>query len=256
MDRSRSYARAMPVIAHVSDIHIDNGARSIERTRAVFDYLNALPGDLDAVIVTGDIADHGLDAEYQTVRELTASRHPVLVCPGNHDDREAFRRSLLGVEGSPEPINQVLRTPNLVIALVDSSIPRKDEGFIEDSALEWLEAELARTPDTVPVLVGFHHPPILLHTPYVDAIRQFGPERLAEVVARFPNVVALLCGHAHTAAATTFDGLPLLVAPGVISTMRLPVEGEGPLLMNQPPAFAFHIVDDERRITTHYRHLD
>ena len=246
----------MALIAHVSDIHVDNSPRSVDRTRAVFAYLDALPGDLDAVIVTGDIADHGLDAEYETVRELTRSRHPVLVCPGNHDDREAFRRSLLGVEASPEPVNAVLRTPEVVVALVDSSIPRKDDGFVEDTTLAWLEAELARTPESVPVLIGFHHPPVPLHTPYVDAIRQFGAERLAEVVGRFPNVAALLCGHAHTAAATTFAGLPLLVAPGVASTMRLPVEGEGPLFTNQPPAFAFHVVDDERRVTTHYRHIE
>ena len=101
----------MPVFAQVSDIHIDSGARSVERTRLVMEYLDALPGDLDAVLVTGDIADHGLDAEYESVRELTKSRHPVLICPGNHDDREAFRRSLLGVEASLEPVNAVLRTP-------------------------------------------------------------------------------------------------------------------------------------------------
>ena len=91
----------MPVvIAHVSDIHIDAGPRAAERTRLVFDHLDALPADLDLVVLTGDIADHGLDSEYETVREATATRHPLLVCPGNHDDREAFRRTLLGVPAS------------------------------------------------------------------------------------------------------------------------------------------------------------
>ena len=54
------------VIAHVSDVHIDlvgqdtpEGGRSVRRTRAVLDYLDDLPYDLDAVVVTGDIADHG-----------------------------------------------------------------------------------------------------------------------------------------------------------------------------------------------------
>ncbi|MFC7640762.1 metallophosphoesterase [Streptosporangium lutulentum] len=50
----------MIVIAHLSDIHIDGGQRSIGRTQAVMDHLEDLPYDLDAVLVTGDIADHAL----------------------------------------------------------------------------------------------------------------------------------------------------------------------------------------------------
>jgi hypothetical protein len=65
--------------------------------------------------------------------------------------------------------------------------------------------------------------------------------------------VAVLCGHAHTAAATTFAGRPLLVAPGVVSTIRLPGQ-DGPVADHEaPPGVAFHTLDDERRLTTHYR---
>jgi Icc protein len=255
----------MIVIAHVSDIHIDDEARSADRTRAVMDYLDDLPHDLDAVIVTGDIADHGLDTEYATARQALASRHPVLVCPGNHDDRSAFRRSLLGVAGAAgkagaaTPVNQTRRTDGYLIALCDSSIPGKDEGHLDDQTLAWLDHELAQTPETTPVLIGFHHPPATLNTPYVDAIRQFGEERLARLVDRYPNIVAFLCGHAHTAAATTFAGRPLLVAPGVVSTLRLPWERradpEDHVALDQPPSLAFHVLDDEGRLTTHYRNV-
>jgi 3',5'-cyclic AMP phosphodiesterase CpdA len=241
------------VIAHVSDIHIDAEPRSAERARRVFDYLDGLPADLDLVVLTGDIADHGEPAEYETVRAATATRHPLLVCPGNHDDREAFRGTLLGVVPSTEPIDQIHRTDRFVFALCDSSIPRQDDGFLADTTLEWLAAELDATPDDVPVLIGFHHPPVELHMPFVDGIRQFGEERLAKTVAGRPNVVALLAGHAHTAAATRFAGLPLLVAPGVVSTVPLPWEGRQSVYLDQPPALAFHVIDDQHRITTHYR---
>lgn len=248
----------MVLIAHVSDLHVDNTERSVERTRAVFSYLEALPADLDLVLVTGDIADHGLDAEYQTVRELIRSRHPVAICPGNHDDRTALRRSLLGVEATTGPVNQVVRPAGFVVALCDSSIPGKDEGFIDDETLSWLEEVLADTPDDVPVLVGFHHPPVPLHAA-VDPIRQFGEDRLAAVISRHRNVAGLVCGHAHTAASTRFAGLPLLVAPGVVSTLRLPWEAPGPstgiVFLDQPPALAFHVLDDEWRITTHFRNV-
>lgn len=98
MDRSAPYAHLMPVvIAHVSDIHVDSEARAAERTRRVFAYLDALSLDLDAVVVTGDIADHGLDAEYETVRKATRTRHPLLICPAHHSTRGSdFRGEEVG----------------------------------------------------------------------------------------------------------------------------------------------------------------
>ncbi|GAA1915825.1 metallophosphoesterase [Streptantibioticus ferralitis] len=249
----------MTVIAHLSDTHIDNWPLSIARTRAVVDYLNDLPYDLDAIVVTGDITDHGLPAEYELARELFTCRHPVMFCPGNHDERDAFRRHLLGQAGSTAPINQVHQTAGAVIALCDSSVPGKDEGFLSDETLAWLEDVLARTSAGVPVVVGFHHPPARLHVPFIDSIRQFGAERLAALAGRRRNLTAFLCGHAHTAAATVFGERPLLVAPGVVSTLRLPWEQHASphdhVHLDHLPALAFHVLGDAGELTTHFRHV-
>ncbi|MFF8378729.1 metallophosphoesterase [Streptomyces sp. NPDC015661] len=254
----------MIVIAHVSDVHIDGDPRSQDRTRAVLRYLEELPYDLAAVLVTGDIADHGTPDEYAAARELLTSRHPLLVCPGNHDDRAAFRKGLLPEEHLTEeaaprpyaPVNQVIRGEGFVIALCDSSVPGEDQGLLEDETVEWLDGVLAATPHEVPVLVAFHHPPVPLHTPYVDGIRQFGEERLAALADRHPHLTAFLAGHAHTAAATTFAGRPLLVAPGVVSALRLPWENptdDPHVHLGLPPALAFHVLGEDGRLTTHYR---
>ncbi|MEU5879008.1 metallophosphoesterase [Spirillospora sp. NPDC047279] len=242
----------MIVIAHLSDVHVDD-ARSVERTRAVAGYLQGLPYELDAVVVTGDIADHGLAQEYEVARELLELRHPTFVCPGNHDERDAFRRHLLGRESGSGPINQVHRGDGFVLALCDSSVPGKDHGELDEETLGWLEYVLAGTPGDTPVIVGFHHPPVPLHVPYVDGIRLFGEERLAELAERYPRLVAFLVGHAHTAAASSFAGRPVLVAPGVVSTVRLPWEpGDGVVRLDEPPALAFHVLD-EGGLTTHFR---
>ncbi|MEU8436288.1 metallophosphoesterase [Streptomyces sp. NPDC029216] len=248
----------MIVIAQLSDVHLDGGPRAAERTRAVMEYLEGLPYDLDAVLVSGDVADTGAPAEYEEARKALVSRHPLVVCPGNHDERTAFRRGLLGEEEpSPGPVDQVLRGEGFVLAVCDSSVPGEHHGFLEDSTLEWLDGILAGTPHEVPVLVAFHHPPVPLHTPYVDGIRMFGEERLAALAGRHPHLRAFLCGHAHTAAVTAFAGRPLLVAPGVVSTLRLPWEAPtGPdehVYLDEPPAVAFHVLGEDGRLTTHYR---
>lgn len=251
----------MGLFAHISDPHIDGSQRSIDRATAVMDYLDRLPHDLDAVLVTGDIADHGLAAEYEQARKILSSRHPVLVCPGNHDVRAAFRQVLLGKPAADGPINQAHRTATGLFALCDSSIPgpdgrRRDDGRLDDETIAWLATLLDGTPADVPVVIAFHHPPVVLHSPQVDTIRQFGEHRLAQLIPRYPNIAAIVCGHAHTPAATTFAGRPLLVAPGVASTLKLPWEGadaDDYLHHQLPPAVAFHVLDDHGRLTTHYR---
>ncbi|WP_030866204.1 metallophosphoesterase [Streptomyces sp. NRRL F-2747] len=243
------------VIAHVSDLHLDLSERATQRALTVMNHLRDMPGPIDAVLVTGDIADHATADEYAQARKLFDLPYPVLVLPGNHDRRGPFRAGLLDAAPGEEELNQVVRTPGAVFLLCDSTIPGSDEGLLGDPTLRWLDETLTAEGGELPVFVCFHHPPVDLHTPYVDRVRQFGEERLAAVLERHPQVVALLCGHAHVAAATTFAGRPLLVAPGVASTVPLPFEGLPAVDYELAPALAFHVLDDRRRLVTHYRAL-
>lgn len=246
----------MIMLAHISDSHFDGTQRNADRARTVMDYLGGLTADLDAVLVTGDVADHGLDAEYEQARQILTSRHPVLICPGNHDARAAFRRVLLGQPGSDGPVNQVRRTPAADFILCDSSIPGRYDGCLAEQTLAWLEAALEQTPRDRPAFIAFHHPPAVLNVPFIDAMRQSGGDRLGKIVQRHPNVAAFLAGHAHTPAATTFAGRPLLIAPGIASTLRYPWEGgnaDNMLNFRLPPALALHILSDNGQVTTHYR---
>ncbi|NLU69708.1 metallophosphoesterase [Streptomyces sp. HNM0574] len=256
----------MFTFAHISDIHLgydrgDGGARAAERAARVLRTLDGLPGELDAVLLTGDIADHGTDAEYaEAAALLGASRHRLLHCPGNHDARGPYRAALLG--GDPQdgsPVNRAVRVRgaegSATFALCDSSIPGRGDGRLDDATLAWLDGVLAQVTRAEPLFVCFHHPPVPLYGQYVDPVRQFGEERLAAVLDRHPHVTALLCGHSHTPAVTGFAGLPLVAAPGVVSTLRMPWEGEadGPMDHALPPMLAFHVVDDAGRLTTHFR---
>jgi 3',5'-cyclic-AMP phosphodiesterase len=244
----------MLVLAQVSDFHFDGGSRSVARAERVMGYLAALPRPVDAVLVTGDVADHGTADEYQAAREVLRSDAPVLACPGNHDLRAGFRRVLLDhPDGDERPLNQVHRVAGTTVALCDSTIPGRDDGRLADETLAWLDAVLADAPDG-PALVAMHHPPVALGIPFVDDIRQRDGQRLEQVLRRHPQVVAVLCGHAHTAASTQFAGRPLVVAPGVATTAMLPLERpEGPVLDAELPAsIAFHVLDGGR-LTSHFR---
>ncbi|MEO3751768.1 metallophosphoesterase [Streptomyces sp. B6B3] len=263
----------MVLLAQISDLHLDGTRRATERARRVMDHLRGLPRPIDALLVTGDIADHGAPAEYAEAADLLAAPFPVLACPGNHDDRTAYRETLLGDTGehaddAKAPINRAHRVGDAAVLMCDATIPGRDEGLLAPETLDWLTRTLADLPRATPVLIAFHQPPVALHHPLADGIRLRHPEDLAAVLAAYPNVAAVLTGHAHTAAASTFAGRPLVVGPAVTWTLRLPWEGDRPDDRDQPPGIAFHVLDRDAdtstsagagatdggwRLTTHFR---
>jgi predicted phosphodiesterase len=112
----------MPIIAHISDPHFDGSERALARSRRTMAYLRGC--DVDVILVTGDLTDHGDVKEYEQVKTELVADVPVLLLPGNHDDRAAYRKVLLGGDGTA-PINQLHRAGGVLFALCDSTIPGK-----------------------------------------------------------------------------------------------------------------------------------
>lgn len=210
------------------------------------------------LLVTGDITDEGSAAEYREAGLVLDSPLPMLITAGNHDVRERFNKGLLGVE-SDRPVNRAEVIGGVLFLVCDSSRPGRNDGLITDDTLTWMSDQITMAGPDTPVLVAFHHPPITLGMPFMDSIRQVGEERLAELVARHPGIVGFVCGHAHTPSVTTFADRPLVVAPGVASTLNLPFEGTDIINRGQPPGIAFHILSDDvpgpygPRLITHFR---
>ncbi|MCX4659495.1 metallophosphoesterase [Streptomyces uncialis] len=248
----------MVVLAQISDLHLDGTARATERAERVMRRLLALPGPLDALLVTGDITDHGTEAEYEEAARILGLHDPdppfpVLMCPGNHDRREPYRKALLGEPPASDPVNRSYWVGEAVVVMLDSSIPGSDEGELDRGTYAWLEDTLDELDGETPVLLALHHPPVAVHHPLPDGFGLRRPARLAALIRDRPEVAGVVTGHAHSPAASVFAGRPLIVGPGVTWTLRLPWEGEDPADLDAPVGFAFHVLDDERRLTTHFR---
>ncbi|MEU3224805.1 metallophosphoesterase [Streptomyces sp. NPDC006976] len=241
------------LLAHISDLHLDGGERATLRATRVMDYVRALPRPVDALLVTGDIADHGEEAEYEEAARILAADFPVLMCPGNHDARPAYRKALLGEAPGPGPVNRAHDIGGTTILMCDSTIPGRDEGRLDAETLAWIDSTLTALPQDRPALIAFHQPPVALHHPLPDSYMLEEPGQLAGLLDAHPRVAAVLTGHAHTAAASTFAGRPLIVGPATTWTLRMPWEGDEAADRDQPPGLAFHVLDDDRRLTTHYR---
>lgn len=212
----------------------------------------------DVLLVTGDVADHGLPEEYATARDLLAAwPGPLLVGTGNHDVREPFTRVLLGHPRSG-PVDQALEVGAYRFLMLDSLVPapageRVDHGLLAPETLAWLDDRL--TDSATPTFVCLHHPPTTVGIARADEIQLHNGAELAAVLHRHPHVVATLVGHNHTMCVTTFADRPALVGGGVVSSVTLDQEPLDHLWLEAPPTLAVHLVGDDGRLTTFWRAL-
>ena len=249
----------MYVIAHLSDPHLDGSETPRGRLRTVLEYLKSFSRPVDVVLVTGDLADHGLASEYDEVATELALDVPVLMLPGNHDVTAPLREGLTAYVDSPgsgHPVHQVREVGAARFVLLDTSVPGEDYGLLSDESLAWLSGVLGEAWDG-PLFVAFHHPPTKLQHPVLDQWTQQNPDAFAAVLRGKP-ITALLAGHIHNGVATTFAGHPLLVAPGIRSTVPLPFEpaaAKGLVDVDAPPGFALHLAVPGEALLTVYRSL-
>jgi 3',5'-cyclic-AMP phosphodiesterase len=181
------------VVAHLSDCHIGATDEAPARLRRALDHVAACAPQPDVVLLSGDLADHGLDVEYEVAaRLLSTVTVPVIACPGNHDVRTRFVQHL----GPAESVIDVAGYRLIVLnSLVDAPEgERIDRGELTEDSLRLLDEALAAG---APTFVGLHHPPVDLHVDLMDPIKLSTAEGLAEVLARHGNVVAVLVG-THT----------------------------------------------------------
>ena len=247
----------MTVVAHVSDTHAGNAVQDPgARMASVMAHLLAMSPRPDVLVVTGDVADHGLPQEYAAARAwLDRWPGPVAVCPGNHDVRDAF------VEGLGIAARSVVDAAGFRFVMLDSLVDavdgvRVDEGRLGDEQLAWLHEQLGAS--DAPAFVCLHHPPTTIGLELMDPIRLVDGDALAAVLDHHPQVVATLVGHAHTMSTTTFGGRPLLIGGGVVSTVTADAEAVDTLWYGAPTSLALHVIDDSEspvRVTTHWRAL-
>jgi 3',5'-cyclic-AMP phosphodiesterase len=242
------------LLAQLSDPHIgadwgngDPGAG----LSAVVEAVRALPQRPDAVLVSGDLADHAADAEYEEVRRALASIDaPAYVLPGNHDDRRTLRRhfDVPGVDGDAVQYSVDLGPLRLVV--LDTTRPGEDPGALDAERLDWLESELAAAP-TSPTLVAMHHPPLVTGVPGWDDFGLPAADRraLGRVVERHPQVRRLAAGHVHRVMTAELAGAPVLTAPSTYVQAR-PDFASGEIeWTNEPSGFALHAFLDGELIS-------
>jgi hypothetical protein len=182
---------------------------------------------------------------------------PVFWAIGNHDDRANFCAALPKVPVDANGFVQYEQDFGGVrwIAIDTLDAGRHGGAFCELRAA-WLTARLAeRTGD--PTIIVLHHPPVDTGIEWMSAEPQEQwVQRLHAAIEPAGQVRAMLAGHVHRPAATSFAGKPLLLAPSTAPWVALDLDHVDPLhpdgralIIADAPAYALHRWDDGRLLT-------
>jgi 3',5'-cyclic AMP phosphodiesterase CpdA len=231
-------------LLHVSDPHMTDNPVAVPRLRQALE----LPPSRqpDATVVTGDIADHGREVEYRAFAAVMAQHSSAWVAvPGNHDHPDTLR-TVLKQDRCP-----TLDVGPVRVIGLDVTVPDEDHGFLGPDIARLVTAKAAGADQ---VVLALHQPPVRTGHAYADTMLLTNPEALTNLARRLPRVLAILCGHVHTALASSLDGIPVLGAPGIASTLMLDPDHHPLASPDWPPGMALHRIDDDGTVTTTFHY--
>lgn len=192
-------------IIQMTDLHVMVDPQAEVKgicTRARFDKVwaavRAHQSAAAQLVISGDLTHDEQRETYQTLRQAFGDWLPKLrVLPGNHDERNLMR------EVFSDRVQVVAGRNTFVDAVggwkligLDSHVPGELRGELGSEQLQWLDQQLASGP-TVPVCLFLHHPPISMHSPWMDAIGLTDSGEFLMLVRRYPSVRFISCGHVH-----------------------------------------------------------
>ncbi|MEI5584761.1 MULTISPECIES: phosphodiesterase [unclassified Agromyces] len=249
--RKAEYPRPSHFLLHISDTHLLGGGRRLydrveadRYLRELFEQFEASGGRPDAIVFTGDLADRGESEAYDLIRRIVepaAARlgSRVIWVMGNHDDRDAFRRALLGdVVGGQRPVDRVDDVNGLRVITLDTSVPGSHHGELSGDQLDWLAEELS-IPAPDGTILAMHHPPIPSVLDLAASVELRDQGALAEVVAG-SDIRSIIAGHLHYSSTAVFAGVPVSVASASCYTQDLTVPVGG--TRGRDGARAFNLV--------------
>lgn len=172
--------------------------------------LATVPGPLDAILVTGDIAEDGRRATYERFQSIMGPLGvPVMCIPGNHED--------------PATLSAVLHSPPLHycgsasfrgwrVVMLDSHVPGEDSGWLDEDELDRLDRDLAEAAGRN-VLVCLHHQPVSVGSPWLDTMGLRNAATFHALLYKHGNVRSVLSGHVHQAFDQMQLGIRMLCTP-------------------------------------------
>jgi Icc protein len=201
------------LLVQISDIHCGPVFRREAFNSAVREINEMAP---DLVLVTGDLTENGLISEFKmAARELRKfEADKIIYVSGNHDYRSTGY--LLFKEFFP--FSQITEIEDVVIAVLSSARPDRDDGEIGHRQNLWLERTLEKYSNKVKI-VAIHHHVIPVPDTGADQITVIDAGDALRSLTK-SKVNLILCGHRHRPWRWKLENM-LIVHAGSLSCEKL-----------------------------------
>ena len=184
---------------------------------AVIDQIKKHEWPVAGILATGDLSHDGTESSYQLLHEVLAPlKTPVYCLPGNHDNVDTMRNTLDG--DCIVSAERILRDDWQFI-MVASSVAGETGGAVSDLQMFAIEKYLQQFPN-MPTLIAIHHPPIVLDSPWLDAMSLRDGDIFLDTLARYPQVKAVIFGHAHQEIQTQYQHMQIFGCPSTCTQFR------------------------------------
>ena len=201
------------LIVHMSDLHCGPRLKKGYLQKAI-DEINSMGPDV--VIVTGDLTEEGLVAEFQEAKrylnQLKCKR--LIVGSGNHDSRTTGYLLFPKFFGEPSSATKLEDT---VIVMLNSSRPDRQDGEIGYNQGLWMKQQLDAFDGVFKIIALHHHLIPVPDTGLEQNIVCDAGDLLWTLTSGGVNLV--LCGHRHRPWIWELGNLPIIHA-GTVSTDR------------------------------------
>ena len=199
-------------------------------------------GNLDGVIITGDISDDGSTASYSDAYNIIKELNlPLLAIPGNHDLRQPMMNYFAkdtDVQGS-EFFDWVYETSDTVVIGLDTLVEGQKHGMLRPESLALLFENLSQ-PTEKNIILAIHHPPINTGIPFMDEIALKNSDELSECLTAANQPIRILCGHVHGIYQGTLGIHSVVTAPSTCTRFSFNKRTDGPKGFKlSPTGFAY-----------------
>jgi 3',5'-cyclic AMP phosphodiesterase CpdA len=210
----------------------------------------------DLVVITGDLTECGLAAEYDHLAHMLRRYLPipVFVIPGNHDRREVLRERLAhlpGVTADPHFVQYAVEGNPVRLVMLDTLVPEAGHGELCAERLRFLDRTLATEPER-PTVIAMHHPPFATGIGHMDRINLHDAGAFAEVIAQHRQVERIICGHVHRLVLARVAHAIASIAPSVAHQVELTFDPhDAGAFVFEPPAYQLHRWTPTEGIVSH-----
>ncbi|GHC19107.1 metallophosphoesterase [Aidingimonas halophila] len=147
----------------------------------------------DVLLVTGDVGHDESPAAYQHALDTFSSLEcPWFWIPGNHDHQPLMAEY--------HEIHEDVDLDGWRMLALNTQVPGQPHGQLGESQLRSLASRLED--DARPTLLVMHHQPLEVGSAWIDSVALEDREALWQVLAAYPQVQAIFCGHIHQAFAS------------------------------------------------------